>query len=123
MVERLFALLQDCRAIVPELEPGSACGESESAAAERLLYFGLASAIEAGLVRTAEDMLTVLRQTDRPLGPMGLARPSASRPERLSPRRPLIMDMISTGRPRVASKRRRTSRRPARPVGVIDLVR
>jgi hypothetical protein len=27
--------------------------------------------IEAGLVRTAEDALTVLRQASQPLGPMG----------------------------------------------------
>ena len=32
---------------------------------------GLVGAIEAGLVRTAEDSLTVLRQASAPLGPMG----------------------------------------------------
>jgi hypothetical protein len=42
-----------------------------SAQAERLLYFALVGALEAGLVRTAEDALTVLRQASQPLGPMG----------------------------------------------------
>jgi hypothetical protein len=69
-VERLFTLLRDCRAAVPQLEAG---GESESMSvqAERLLYYALVGAIEAGLVRTAEDALTVLRQASQPLGPMG----------------------------------------------------
>jgi hypothetical protein len=31
----------------------------------------LSTAIDTGLVRTAEDALTVLRQASRPLGPMG----------------------------------------------------
>jgi len=34
-------------------------------------YYALLGAIEAGLVRTAEDTLTVLRQASAPLGPMG----------------------------------------------------
>lgn len=51
--------------------PGPAREESKSVEAERLLYFGLVGAIEAGLVRTAEDVLTVLRQASQPLGPMG----------------------------------------------------
>jgi hypothetical protein len=42
-----------------------------SAQAERLLYYALVGALEAGLVRTAEDALTVLRQASQPLGPMG----------------------------------------------------
>jgi hypothetical protein len=42
-----------------------------SAQAERLLYFALVGALEAGLVRTAEGALTVLRQASQPLGPMG----------------------------------------------------
>jgi hypothetical protein len=45
--------------------------EPVSAQAERLLYYALVGAIEAGLVRTAEDALTVLRQASQPLGPMG----------------------------------------------------
>ena len=45
--------------------------EPVSAQAERLLYYALVGALEAGLVRTAEDALTVLRQATQPLGPMG----------------------------------------------------
>jgi len=70
LLERLFALLRDCRAVVPQLEAGGD-SESMSAQAERLLYFALVGALEAGLVRTAEDALTVLRQASQPLGPMG----------------------------------------------------
>ncbi|HEV8150713.1 MAG TPA: hypothetical protein VGP61_11060 [Gemmatimonadales bacterium] len=71
LVERLFALLHDCRALVPQLERAGADPEPVSAQAERLLYFALVGALEAGLVRTAEDTLTVLRQASAPLGPMG----------------------------------------------------
>ena len=39
-VERLFAILHECRALVRELEPGQPRQESPSAEAERLLYFG-----------------------------------------------------------------------------------
>jgi len=45
-------------------------GESSSAEAERLLYFTLLSAIDAGLIRTMEDALKVLRHASQPLGPM-----------------------------------------------------
>ncbi len=71
LLERLFALVHDCRAVVPQLEAASTDPESVSAQAERLLYFALVGAIEAGLVRTAEDALTVLRRASQPLGPMG----------------------------------------------------
>ena len=73
LLERLFALLRDCRAAVPQLEAAGPDPEPVSAQAERLLYFALVGAIEAGLVRTAEDALTVLRQESQPLGPMGAA--------------------------------------------------
>jgi hypothetical protein len=63
----------DCRALVPQLEATATDPESVSAEAERLLYFALVGAIEVGLVRTAEDALTVLRQASQPLGPMGAA--------------------------------------------------
>jgi hypothetical protein len=72
-VERFFALLHDCRAVVPQLEVARTDPEPVSAQAERLLYFTLVGALEAGLVRTAEDALTVLRQASQPLGPMGAA--------------------------------------------------
>ena len=71
MVERLFALLLDCRATVRSLEPGADAAATPSVEAERLLYFALVGAVEAGLVRTAEDVLTVLKQASQPLGPMG----------------------------------------------------
>jgi hypothetical protein len=71
LVERLFALLHEWRALVPPLEAAGPEPESVSAQAERLLYFALVGAFEAGLVRTAEDALTVLRQASQPLGPMG----------------------------------------------------
>ena len=47
--------------------------EPVSAQAEGLLYYALVGAIEVGLVRAAEDALTVLRQASQPLGPMGAA--------------------------------------------------
>jgi hypothetical protein len=72
LVERLFALLHECRALVPpSLRPAGTDPEPVSAQAERLLYYALVGALEAGLVRTAEDALTVLRQASQPLGPMG----------------------------------------------------
>jgi len=71
LVERLFALLHDCRAVVPQLEATRTDPEPVSAQAKRLLDYALVGALEAGLVRTAEDVLTVLRQASQPLGPMG----------------------------------------------------
>ena len=56
LVERLFAILRDCRAVVRELEPGQPRHESPSAEAERLLYYALVGA---------------MRQAQQPLGPMG----------------------------------------------------
>jgi hypothetical protein len=71
LLERLFALLHDCRAVAPQFESAPTDPESVSAEAERLLYYSLVGALEAGLVRTAEDALTVLRQASQRLGPMG----------------------------------------------------
>jgi hypothetical protein len=39
--------------------------------AERHLYLALLGALEAGLVRTMEDAVTVLKRARAPLGPMG----------------------------------------------------
>ena len=47
---------------MPQLEAARTEPEPVSAQAERLLYYALVGAIEAGLVRTAEDALTVLRE-------------------------------------------------------------
>ncbi len=71
LMEHLFAILHECRALVPLPKAAGTDTEPVSAQAERLLYYALVGAIEAGLVRTAEDALTVLRQASQPLGPMG----------------------------------------------------
>jgi len=42
-----------------------------AAEAERILYFTLMSTIDAGLVKTMGDALSVLRHASQPLGPMG----------------------------------------------------
>src|SRR5262245_58085021 len=67
LLEHLFQILHEFRALVPQLERGPE-GETPSAEAERLPYYALTGAIEAGLVRTAENALTVLRQASAPLG-------------------------------------------------------
>jgi hypothetical protein len=71
LVQRIFQLLHECRAVLPELAAPRARPESAGAQAERMLYLALLGAIEAGLVRTMEDAVTVLRQASKPLGPMG----------------------------------------------------
>jgi hypothetical protein len=71
LVQRLFELLHECRATLPKLEVPRVRSESASAQAERHLYLALLGALEAGLVRTMEDALTILRQASKPLGPMG----------------------------------------------------
>jgi hypothetical protein len=55
LLERLFALLRDCRDVVPQLEAAPTDPEPVSAQAGRLLYYALVGALEASLVRTAED--------------------------------------------------------------------
>jgi hypothetical protein len=46
LLERLFALLHDCRAVVPQLEAAATDPEPVSAQAERLLYFALVGATQ-----------------------------------------------------------------------------
>ena len=46
------------RALVPQLEGAGPEPEPVSGQAERLLYYALVGALEAGLVRTVEDALT-----------------------------------------------------------------
>ena len=70
-MERVFALLGECRALLPKLERPPHPNESASAAAERILYFMLMSALETALVRAMEDALSVLRQASQPVGVMG----------------------------------------------------
>jgi hypothetical protein len=45
LVERLFALLQECGALVPQLEAAPTDPEPVSAQAERLLYYALVGAL------------------------------------------------------------------------------
>jgi hypothetical protein len=71
IMERLLALVKNCRVALPALERPGESNESSSAEAERILYFTLISAIDAGLIRTMEDALKMLRHASRPLGPMG----------------------------------------------------
>jgi len=70
IMERVLGLATECRVVLHALEPGEA-GESSSAEAERILYYRLMSAIDAGLIMTMEDALRALRHASRPLGPMG----------------------------------------------------
>ena len=71
VMERVLGLVTECRAVMRPLERPRAAGESSSAEAERILYFTLMSAIDAGLIKTLEDALLVLRHASQPLGPMG----------------------------------------------------
>jgi len=56
IMERVLALVRECR-LVLGLEHAGKAGESPSAEAERILYYGLRSAIDAGVIRTMEDAL------------------------------------------------------------------
>ena len=71
IMERVLRLITECRVVLRALEHTPKAGESSSAEAERILYFTLMSAIDAGLIRTMEDALRVLRHASQPLGPMG----------------------------------------------------
>jgi hypothetical protein len=70
-MERVLGLVSECRVVLRALEHPPKTGESSSAEAERILYFTLMSAIDAGLISTMEDALKVLRHASQPLGPMG----------------------------------------------------
>ena len=70
-MERVLGLVRECRLVIQALEHSPKTGESSSAEAERILYFTPMSAIDAGLVRTMEDTIKVLRHASQPLGPMG----------------------------------------------------
>jgi hypothetical protein len=56
-MERVVGLVRECRVVLHSLEHPPKTGESSSAEAERILYFTLMSAIDAGLFRTMEDTL------------------------------------------------------------------
>jgi len=70
-MERVLGLVRECRLVLRALEHPPKTGESSSAEAERILYFTLMSAIDAGLIKTMEEALQVLRHASQPLGPMG----------------------------------------------------
>ena len=70
-MERVLRLVRECRAVLRALERPNEPGESSRAEAEGILYYTLMSAIDAGLMRTMEDTLQVLRHASQPLGPMG----------------------------------------------------
>ena len=69
--ERVLGLVRECRVVLRALEHPGEAGESSGAEAERILYFTLMSAIDAGLIRTMEDALRILQQASQSLGPMG----------------------------------------------------
>jgi hypothetical protein len=70
-MERVLGLVRECRLVLHALEHPPTIAASSGAEAERILYFTLMSAIDAGLITTMEDALQVLRHASQPLGPMG----------------------------------------------------
>jgi hypothetical protein len=70
LIERVAALLEESNALRRALERPRRT-ESASVESERLLYLALTCAIEAGLIRTVEELLNVLRLAGEPVGPMG----------------------------------------------------
>ena len=71
IMERVLALVRECRLVVRALEHPPKAGESSSAVAQRILYYTLMSALDAGLIKAMEDALQVLRHASQPLGLMG----------------------------------------------------
>jgi hypothetical protein len=58
-MERVLALVRECRLVLRALEHPPKLGESSSAEAERIVYFALMSAIDAGLIMAMEDAFQV----------------------------------------------------------------
>jgi len=73
LVERVFAMLCECRTLLPKLERPRQPNERPSAEAERILYSTLVSALENGLVRAMEDLVSVCSLRDR--GPVPVYLP------------------------------------------------
>ena len=71
IMERVLALVRECCMVLGKLEHPPMSGESSSAEAERILYYALMSALDAGLIKAMEDAVKVLRHASPPLGPMG----------------------------------------------------
>src|SRR5262249_35815209 len=57
VMERVLALVRECRLVLRKLEHPATLGESPSAEAERIFYHTLISAIDTGLIKTMEDAL------------------------------------------------------------------
>jgi hypothetical protein len=55
IMERVLGLVRESRVVLRALERPGVASESSSAEAERILYFPLMSAIDAGLLRTTDD--------------------------------------------------------------------
>jgi hypothetical protein len=66
LIDRIAAILNEVHELGQQLQRPPQPDESASAEMHRLLYFAL-----AGLLRTMEDVLKVLRHASQPLGPMG----------------------------------------------------
>ena len=71
LVERIFRLLEECRAVQRRLGVPRQSPEPHSALDERQLYAVLLIVLEAGLVRTMDEALAVLQRAGQPLGPRG----------------------------------------------------
>jgi hypothetical protein len=64
LITRILGLVQECRAILPELEPPAA--ETPGAQAERHLYMAPLGVLADGLVRTVDEALVMLRPRTEP---------------------------------------------------------
>ena len=71
IIDRLLALVKECRWVLRALDHPDERGETPSARAERIVHVRLVSTIDDGLIRTMEDALRVLRHACEPLGPTG----------------------------------------------------
>ena len=58
VMERVLGLVRECRLVLHALEHPPTIAASSGAEAERILYFTLMSAIDAGLIRTMENALS-----------------------------------------------------------------
>ena len=61
IMERVLALVRECRMVLRAREHPPEPGESSAAEAEQILYFTLMSTLDAGLIKATEDAVKVLR--------------------------------------------------------------
>jgi hypothetical protein len=57
IIDRVLALVKECRLVLRALEHPGERGESQSAKAERIVYFRLLSAIDDGLIRILASLI------------------------------------------------------------------